>query len=141
MGLTKIEGFSESQILLAGYFKAISHPARIAIIKYLIENPECICNDIVKFIPLSQSTISQHLKELKTIGLIKGEILPPKVCYCIDFEVWEKFQNLIKDVFNSNNTINKNGNSKIELVINLNTNVRNSVNNNINKIDNNQNCC
>lgn len=121
MGLTKIDGFTESQILLANYFKAISHPARITIIQYLLKNPECICNDFTKIIPLSQSTISQHLKELKTIGLIKGEILPPKVCYCIDFEVWDNFQNLIKEVFSSNNESINN----LDLVVKLNNNQNN----------------
>lgn len=129
MGLTKVEGFTDSQILLSNYFKAISHPARISIIQYLIENPECICNDIVNHIALSQSTVSQHLKELKNIGLIKGEILPPKVCYCIDFEVWEQFQKLIREVFNTNNQESINSDKSLNLELNLN-----------NKITN-QNCC
>lgn len=109
MGLSKTEEFNEEINTLADIFKVLGHPARLSIINYLLENPGCICNDIVKELPLSQATISQHLKELKSIGIIKGEILPPKVCYCIDFEKWEsvyhkinKFTNYIIEVKSNN---------------------------------------
>lgn len=75
----------EMMVVLA---KAIGHPARLAILKLLLERKSCICGDIVSEINLSQSTISQHLKELKEAGLIKGEIDYPRVCYCINEEIW-----------------------------------------------------
>jgi ArsR family transcriptional regulator, arsenate/arsenite/antimonite-responsive transcriptional repressor len=92
MGITKTEVFSELQNKIADYAKAFAHPARIAIIQYLLTNKSCICGDLVEVLPLSQSTVSQHLKELKRIGVLKGEIDPPKVCYCIDEEVWADVQ-------------------------------------------------
>lgn len=101
MGLSKTNEFNQEITSLAEIFKILGHPARLSIINYLFENPGCICNDIVSELPLSQSTISQHLKELKSIGLIKGEILPPKVCYCIDFEKWESINKKISDFTNN----------------------------------------
>ena len=99
MGLTKTENFDENILLFSDLLKAISHPARLTILKYLIDNPGCICNDIVANLPLTQSTVSQHLKELKQVGLIKGEIFPPKTCYCINEEVWFKFKTTFSDFF------------------------------------------
>ncbi|MBK9510807.1 MAG: winged helix-turn-helix transcriptional regulator [Cytophagaceae bacterium] len=84
MGITKSEEFTVKDNKLAKYAKALSHPARIAILRILIKRQSCICGDIVDELPLSQSTVSQHLKELKEAGLIKGEIEGAKVCYCID---------------------------------------------------------
>ena len=84
MGISKKEEFSVTDNKLAKYTKALSHPARIAILKLLIKRQACVCGDIVDELPLSQSTISQHLKELKEAGLIKGDIDGAKVCYCID---------------------------------------------------------
>jgi DNA-binding transcriptional ArsR family regulator len=101
MGLTKTEVFNEAQNQIAEYAKAFAHPARVAILQYLVEHRECICGDLVEVLPLSQSTISQHLKELKRIGIIKGTIDPPKVCYCIDEAVWEEVQTLFAGVLNS----------------------------------------
>jgi len=69
--------------------KALGHPARIAIVEFLIKKQACVCGDIVEDLPLSQSTVSQHLKELKEAGLIKGDIDGAKVCYCIDEKIWE----------------------------------------------------
>lgn len=89
MGVTKTDIFSREDNLLARFAKALGHPARIAILRLLAQRQACICGDIVEEIPLAQSTISQHLKELKTAGLIKGEIEGAKVCYCIDEEAWE----------------------------------------------------
>lgn len=90
MGLTKTEEFSKTQNDLAGFAKALGHPARIAILQFLIEKKACVCGDIVDELPLSQSTVSQHLNELKKVGLIKGDIEGPTVCYCIDEKVWNK---------------------------------------------------
>ena len=89
MGATKSEEFALIENKIAGYAKALSHPARIAILRLLIKNQACICGDIVDELPLSQSTVSQHLKELKVAGLIKGDIEGVKVCYCIDEKEWE----------------------------------------------------
>ena len=84
MGATKSEFFTEKQNELATLFKAFSHPARIAIIDYLLKVDKCICGDIVSELPLSQPTISQHLKELKNAGIIKGNIEGNAICYCIN---------------------------------------------------------
>ena len=84
MGATKSDEFSVKDNRLAKYAKALAHPARVAILKLLIQKQACICGDIVEELPLSQSTISQHLKELKDSGLIKGDIEGVRVCYCID---------------------------------------------------------
>ncbi|MCU0447549.1 MAG: winged helix-turn-helix domain-containing protein [Microscillaceae bacterium] len=101
MGLTKSEVFSEEQNQIAEYAKAFAHPARVAILQYLLEHRECICGDLVEVLPLSQSTVSQHLKELKRIGIIKGTIEPPKVCYCIDEQAWDKVQMMFEGVLNA----------------------------------------
>lgn len=89
MGITKTEIFTEYQNTLATYFKALAHPARIAILQYIIKQNACICNDLVEELGLAQPTISQHLKELKKIGIIKGDIEGTSVCYCINEEVWQ----------------------------------------------------
>ncbi len=88
MGLTKTTVFSEQENKIAEYAKAFAHPARVAILQYLVQHKSCICGDLVEVLPLSQSTVSQHLKELKRIGIIKGNIEPPRVCYCIDEKTW-----------------------------------------------------
>ncbi len=82
------EKYNQGDLLLAGFCKALAHPARIMIISLLLSKDSCICGDIVKEIPLAQSTVSQHLKELKKAGLIQGSITPPKVKYCINKENW-----------------------------------------------------
>ncbi len=84
MGTTKTDHFTERQNKIANIAKALGHPARIAIIEYLLKVNVCICSDIVEELPLAQSTISQHLKELKNAGLIKGSIEGTSICYCID---------------------------------------------------------
>ncbi|MCW3159883.1 ArsR/SmtB family transcription factor [Chryseobacterium oryctis] len=84
MGTTKNDFFTEKQNTIAKIAKALGHPARIAIIEYLLKVNECICGDIVSELPLAQATISQHLKELKNAGLIKGNIEGNSICYCID---------------------------------------------------------
>ncbi|MFM1794451.1 MAG: hypothetical protein RL642_836 [Bacteroidota bacterium] len=90
MGASKTETYSTKEITVAKYAKALSHPARIAILHVLIKKQTCVCGDIVDELPLSQSTVSQHLKELKAAGLIKGDIEGTSVCYCIDEAAWKK---------------------------------------------------
>lgn len=85
-------------IALAQYFKALGHPARIAIMQLLESKDTCICNDIVQELPLAQSTVSQHLKELKKAGLIQGNITPPRVKYCINQENWQIAKIMIKKI-------------------------------------------
>ena len=93
MGATKTEYFTDKQNAIATLAKALGHPARIAIIEYLTKANACICGDIVNELPLAQPTVSQHLKELKNAGLIKGEITGNAICYCIDEKALEKLQN------------------------------------------------
>ncbi len=90
MGLSKTNAFGARENRLADFAKALAHPARIAILEFLARQEFCMCGDIVEELPLSQSTISQHLAELKRVGLIKGEIEGPRVCYCIDKAVWNE---------------------------------------------------
>jgi DNA-binding transcriptional ArsR family regulator len=101
MGATKSGEFSVKDNTIAKIAKALSHPARVAILKILIKRQACICGDIVDELPLSQSTISQHLKELKGAGLIKGEIEGVTICYCIDEKQWKAAQVLLNDIFSS----------------------------------------
>ena len=108
MGATKSFQFSVKENRLAKYAKALAHPARIAILKFLAKQQSCMCGDIVEELPLSQSTVSQHLKELKDAGLIKGEIEGAKVCYCIDEKAIEKLQNYFGNI--STKLINKKNN-------------------------------
>lgn len=89
MGLTKSEIFTEEQNKLAQLLKALAHPARIAILQQIIKSDSCICGGLVDELGLAQATISQHLKELKTVGLIQGTIEGVSVCYCINPTTWE----------------------------------------------------
>ncbi len=84
---------------LAKFAKALAHPTRIAILKHLGNQSCCFTGDLVNILPLAQSTISQHLKELKNAGLIQGELKPPKIKYCIHQENWEKAQKLFSEFF------------------------------------------
>ena len=93
MGLTKSEHYTTKQNQIALLLKAIAHPARIAIIEYLLKKEECICNDLVNHLPLSQPTVSQHLKELKNAGIIKGSIEGTSICYCLDEKSMEFIEN------------------------------------------------
>lgn len=97
MGLTKSHIFTEDQNTLADIFKTLAHPGRIAILQHISKQKGCICNDIVEEIGLAQPTISQHLKELKHMGLIDGEISGKKVCYCINTARWTEIQALINN--------------------------------------------
>ena len=101
MGLTKTEEFTKAQNELAVLTKALGHPARIAILQFLIKTKSCVCGDIVDQLPLSQSTVSQHLNELKKAGLIKGDVEGPSICYCIDEKAWAKAKKLIGEMFES----------------------------------------
>ena len=101
MGTTKTEEFTGKDIKLAKYTKALGHPARIAILQLLLKKQNCICGDIVEELPLSQSTVSQHLKELKEAGLIKGDIDGVKICYCIDEKEWKTAQQILNTFFES----------------------------------------
>ncbi|HEY0653429.1 MAG TPA: metalloregulator ArsR/SmtB family transcription factor [Chryseosolibacter sp.] len=99
MGLTKTEGFTKTQIELSAIAKALGHPARIAILQFLARQKSCVCGEIVDELPLSQSTVSQHLKELKNVGLVKGSIEGPSICYCIDEKNWSKVRNAFGGLF------------------------------------------
>lgn len=99
MGLTKTEGFAKSQVDLAAFAKALAHPARLAILQFLATQKSCMCGDIVNELPLSQSTVSQHLKELKAVGLIKGNVEGPSICYCIDEKNWNKIRRAMTALF------------------------------------------
>lgn len=101
MGRTKSIDYEVSETAIAQYAKALGHPARIAILKILLEKQTCICGDLVDEIGLSQSTISQHLKELKQSGVIKGSIDGPRTCYCINEVTWREIQNSFAGLFDS----------------------------------------
>ncbi|SHJ80677.1 ArsR/SmtB family transcription factor [Flavobacterium haoranii] len=90
MGASKADFFTKEQNDLALLFKAMSHPARIAIIQYLLHVDSCICGDIVNELPLAQPTVSQHLKELKNAGIIQGNIEGTAICYCLNLETMQK---------------------------------------------------
>ena len=91
MAYNKKNEFASGDARLATLAKALSHPARIAILKTLARKNACVCGEIVNAIPLAQSTVSQHLKELKEAGLIKGEVEGPRVCYCLDPDIAREF--------------------------------------------------
>lgn len=99
MGVTKTEIFNERQNKLASMMKALAHPARIAIIQHIIKSQACICSAIVDELGLAQATISQHLKELKNAGLIKGTIAGTSVCYCIDGTAWNQYKSVFEAFF------------------------------------------
>ncbi|MBK9285816.1 MAG: winged helix-turn-helix transcriptional regulator [Sphingobacteriaceae bacterium] len=101
MGVTKTEEYTNRQNKTAKYAKALAHPARLAILELLIKKQSCVCGDIVDELPLSQSTVSQHLKELKEAGLITGDIEGVKVCYCIDPKEWENAKTSLTNLFAS----------------------------------------
>ena len=99
MGVTKSEIFSESQNAIATVAKVLGHPARIAILQQIIKSKTCICGDLVTEIGLAQPTISQHLRELKNIGIIKGDIEGTRVCYCINEEKWAEIRDVLTTFF------------------------------------------
>lgn len=91
MAVHKKEEFGKKEQDLANFARAISHPARIAILKVLAQKEECICGEIVEVLPLAQSTVSQHLKALQQSGLILGTVDGPRSCYCINWKMFSKF--------------------------------------------------
>ena len=101
MGTSKTEIFTEEQNELARLAKALGHPARIAIIEFLVRTNACFCGDLVEEIGLAQATVSQHLKELKGAGIIKGNVEGTSVCYCINPEVWESLTENFGNLFQS----------------------------------------
>ncbi|MEC5167483.1 ArsR family transcriptional regulator [Flavobacterium sp. PL11] len=92
MGLSKTEMFTEQQNEIALFAKVFGHPARVSILQHLFKINSCVCGDLVYEIGLAQPTISQHLKELKHLGLIKGSVEGTRVCYCINLENWTKMK-------------------------------------------------
>jgi DNA-binding transcriptional ArsR family regulator len=99
MALNKKAEFPLTESRLAELAKALSHPARISILKLLAKRNTCICGEIVDELPLAQSTVSQHLKELKACGLVQGEIDGPKSCYCINWDTLKDLQDLLGTLF------------------------------------------
>jgi ArsR family transcriptional regulator len=108
MGLTKTEIFSKHQNQISVIANAFGHPARVAILQHLFKTNSCICGDLVDEIGLAQPTISQHLKELKNIGLIKGNIEGTSICYCIDKDNWSSMKTVIIEFLNQD--LNENNN-------------------------------
>ena len=98
MGIMKTKGFTEEQLEFAQFAKALGHPARVAILQHLANTAACVCGDLVDVLPLAQSTVSQHLKELKSVGLIQGEIEGNKLCYCLNQENWKKLKFYIDEM-------------------------------------------
>ncbi len=92
--------YTAQQNEIALFAKAFGHPARVAILQHLFERKECICGDLVDEIGLAQPTISQHLKELKNLGLIQGAVEGPRVCYCIHRDNWSKMKEIMKEFLN-----------------------------------------
>jgi len=101
MGLTKTNLFTAEENRIAELGKAFSHPARVAIIRYVLQQNACVCGDLVHVLPLSQSTVSQHLKELKRVGILKGNVEGTTVCYCINEEIWAEVKQTFSAIFNS----------------------------------------
>lgn len=93
------EGYADRDARIARYAKALGHPARVAILRFLSEQRSCFFGDIHEVLPISKATVSQHLKELKEAGLIQGEILPPKVRYCICRANWTEARQLFSAFF------------------------------------------
>jgi ArsR family transcriptional regulator, arsenate/arsenite/antimonite-responsive transcriptional repressor len=99
MTYAKTAIFEDTQQELARFAKALSHPARIAILQLLAQKKVCISGDISNELPLSRTTVSQHLQELKTLGIIKGEVSGLNVCYCLDYEVVDRIKQLFGELF------------------------------------------
>ena len=99
MGITKTDLFTKKQNEIASMAKALAHPARIAILQYLVKKNACVCGDLVDELGLAQATTSQHLKELKNAGLIQGTIEGVSVCYCINPKVWNEYRELFNSFF------------------------------------------
>ena len=98
MGVTKTENYTEAQVELSQMIKVLGHPARVAILQSIIKTNSCVCGDLVTEIGLAQSTVSQHLKELKSAGLIQGTIEGTSMCYCINTEKWNKLKDELSEL-------------------------------------------
>ena len=103
MGLTKTELFTERQNRISNIAKSLAHPARIAIIDYLVQADQCINSDLQQELGLAQATVSQHLKELKSLGIIKGTVEGTSMCYCIDGDAWQQIRSDVDSLFNKIN--------------------------------------
>jgi len=99
MGITRTDLFSKQQNEFAQIAKVFGHPARLAILEYLLASETCICGDLVDELGLAQATISQHLRELKTAEIIQGNIEGASVCYCINAEKWLEIKSVFNDLF------------------------------------------
>jgi ArsR family transcriptional regulator, arsenate/arsenite/antimonite-responsive transcriptional repressor len=106
MAVHKRSEFGIPENELAQFAKALGHPARIAILSELARRQSCVCGEIVEVLPLAQSTVSQHLKELLAAGLIKGTVDGPKSCYCINWDTFKRFETIFKNFFNTPGTFN-----------------------------------
>jgi ArsR family transcriptional regulator, arsenate/arsenite/antimonite-responsive transcriptional repressor len=106
MGVSKTEKFTENQNQIALISKAFAHPARVAILEHLFNTNSCICGDLVNEIGLAQATISQHLKELKQLGIIKGTVEGTSVCYCIDNNKWDNIKAILNTFLSKTNSSN-----------------------------------
>lgn len=95
MGITKTIGFTDETNEMAEILKALGHPARLEIVKFLMTSSACICGDIVDVLPLAQSTVSKHLSELKKVGIIKGTVTGNNICYCLDEKIIQKIQKFV----------------------------------------------
>lgn len=107
MGVTKSYAFTEEQNAIAGIARALAHPARVAILQHLASTQSCICGDLVDVLPLSQATVSQHLRELKDAGLIRGEIEGTRKCYCLDPDVWSRAFDTLELLFGPVRSVTK----------------------------------
>lgn len=99
MGFTKKNLYTDAQNELADIAKALGHPARLVILQQLVRLSSCVCGDLVTEIGLAQPTVSQHLKELKRVGLIKGAVEGTRVCYCIDTKKWNAVKKAFLNLF------------------------------------------
>ena len=108
MGVTKTELFTNTQNQLANWAKVLGHPARIAILQYLLKQNSCVCGSLVEELGLAQATISQHLRELKDAGFITGTVEGTSVCYCIEPKAWAKAQAAFTKLFNAYKPIGSN---------------------------------
>lgn len=107
MGATKSDLFTQEQNEIANMAKALAHPARIAILQYLVRKNACVCGDLVEELGLAQATTSQHLKELKNAGIIQGAIEGVSVCYCINPKVWNEYKDLFNGFFKTVTNVEK----------------------------------
>ena len=106
MAQNKKDEFNKKENALADFANAISHPARVAILKEIAKRDKCICGEIVEVLPLAQSTVSQHLKELRKADLITGTVEGVTSCYCINWKTFEKFEKSFNEFFTRTNSKN-----------------------------------